>query len=725
MHLCGDFFGLDSPDALNCFSWIATTAAGGRYSERICYYSAMKIIVAGWYHLVYPVVAAKEHFEILGYEVYFLPLLRYTQKFNGDKLFKSLNSFIRNIDPNVILWWNWECPKDVLDRVKESNQNILHCLFNWDHPFCLSEWDNKHNRRITEKNIWDIVFVTGDCKLSEYLDSGSREAYYLRMFADDQTHFPEEDKEYECDISFVLTNLYEDKSKFPDQAFDRKTLLENISKEKDINLRIYGPRHLKTHFPDHYSGELHFLNSHKVFNNSKLNICTHVTNGNKYLNERVGTILSSGGLLLCDKVDGIESVLTDEEDCILIDQSNPVEQIRNVLENYSEYEHIKGNAVITAKREFSPSLWSKCIDQKIHRFVQSNPTKGVTLNPTCSFNDYQKDRVSIVMTYLDRLTQVERTLNTIEESLYPKDLIEVICLDDGSDIEPLIIDTSVYSFNIKIIHSNYDKNKSIINPVYSYNQAFKYITGEFVILQNAECMHIGDLISYAAQRLKNNNSLFISFPCWATANEEISQEMFDNRHDRAKLRNVIEGKWNLLSDYPSEFKGWYNEKRIRPECLHFCNSFHIDTFRNRIGLFNTKLETILGFDDNEFAERVLFRTGLEVEIPEHDFKLLAVHQYHGKHNRPRPTDLFLRSYNQYRSISNMSKKRFLESPSTASSKTVNRDYLDIEKDDFLKNLSDQWCDCFVYLTLDNSQEVDVLFLRKCLKHSNFRIVYNQ
>ena len=686
----------------------------------------MKIIIVGWYYLIYPVVTAKEYFEILGYEVYFLPLLHYNQKFNGDKLFKSLNSFIKNIDPNIILWWNWECSGDILHKVKENNQNILHCLFNWDHPFCLSEWDNKQNRKITQKNIWDIVFVTGDCKLSEYLDSGSTEVYYLRMFADSHIHFPEEDKEYECDISFVLTNLYEDKSIFTDQIFDRKTFLENIIQEKDINLKIYGPIHLKNNFPDHYSGEVHFLNNHKVFYNSKLSISiTEGISGYKYCNERIGTVLSSGGLLFCDKINGLEEILTDGKDCILIDQNNYVEQIKTILANYNEYKHIKENAVITAKKKFSPRFWSEYIYNKINNFIQNNPSKGINLNPIYSFKNYQKDKVSVVMTYLNRLTQIENTLTTIEESKYPKDLIEVICFDDGSDIEPLILDTSKYSYNIKIIHSNYDKNKEIINPTYSYNHAFKYITGEYMIIQNSECMHIGDIISYAFQRLKENNNLFISFPCWATANEEISQKVFNNRFDSNILKNIIEKKWNLLANYPSEFKGWYNEKYLRPECLHFCNAFHIETFKNHIGLFNTKLEKLLGFDDNEFAERILFRTNLETEIPEHDFKLFTVHQYHGKYNKPRPSDLFLKSYNQYRKFNNNSKNNFLKNQLINTSKTIYQDYLDINKEDFLKKLNNIWSDCFVYLTIDNNQEFDVLFLRKCLKYSNFRIINNQ
>jgi len=445
----------------------------------------MKLIIMGWFYLINPVITGKEYFEILGYEVYFFPLHSYAQKFSGTSLYNSINSFIKNIDPNVILWWNWDCSSDVIKKIKENTENILHCLFNWDHPFCLSKWDNTQNRKITSQNIWDVCFVTGDCKLEEYTNSGSKEAYYLRMFADEKVHFPEKDKEYECDISFVLTNLYENKTMFSDQIFDRKIFLENIIKEKDINLKIYGPEHLKKTFPNNYYGFAHFLDNHKVFDNSKLSIAiTEGVSGYKYCNERVGTILSSGGLLFCDKVNGIDEILTDGHDCILIDENNYISQIKSILKNYDNYKHIKNNAVKTAKDKFSPKFWTEFIDKKSKKFIKNNPTKGVNLKPIYTFENYQKDKISIVMTYFNRITQLLHTLDTIEETKYPKDLIEVICYDDRSDIEPLIIDTSKYSYNIKLIYANYERDNEIINSTHSYNNAFKYCDNLIMNINN-------------------------------------------------------------------------------------------------------------------------------------------------------------------------------------------------------------------------------------------------
>ena len=415
----------------------------------------MKLLLIGWFHLINPVITAKNYFEILGYDVFFLPLLSYRQKFIGEKLYSALNSFIKNIDPNVILWWNWECEREIIFKLKTNFDNAVHCLFNWDHPFCLSDWELKHNRKITQQNIWDICFVTGDCKLEKYLESGSKEAYYLRMFADEEIHFPDEDDKYKCDVSIVCTQLYEDKRKFKDQIFDRKSFIQNII-DSNINIKVYGPEHLKTVFPNNYCGFAHFLENHKVFYNSKINICTHVTDGNKYCNERVGTILSSGGLLFCDRIKSIDKILTDGHDCILLDKDNYINQIKKILSNYDKYKYIKENAIITAKKKFSPKKWSGFIHEKVQNFIRNNPTKGKSLRDNIyDFKNYQKGKISIIMTYYNRLAQLIRTLNSIEESSYPKELIEVICYDDRSEKEQCLLDLSTYSYNIKIIYGEF------------------------------------------------------------------------------------------------------------------------------------------------------------------------------------------------------------------------------------------------------------------------------
>jgi hypothetical protein len=677
----------------------------------------MKLLIVGWYNLINPIITAKDYFTILGYDVYFLPLLYYNQKYSGEQLSNALISFIKNIDPVVMLWWNWESSKEVLYEIKIKTQNILHILFNWDHPFCLSSWDNNNNRKIISKNIWDICFLTADCKLDEYINSGSDEAYYLRMFADENIHFPEIDKSYECDVSFICTNLYDDKVIFPNVIVNRREILTNII-NNGFNVHIYGPEHLKDIFPNQYKGFCHFLNNNKVFYNSKINLCTHVDNGYKYCNERVGTILSSGGLMMCDKVDGIETILTNNKDFILFDENNYIEQIRDIINNYDRYVHIKENAVITARNKFSPKYWSEFIDSKIKNYLQKKSNILFSLKEKYDFYNYQRKKISIILTHYNRNHQLIHTLETFQESNYPKDLIEVICYDDRSDKEPCIIDLSRYNYNIKIIYANFEKDESIINPGQSYNNAFKYINGEYVIIQNSECMHIGDIITYVIQNLKENT--LISFPCWATGNEDISLEMFNNRHNSIELERIINEKWRELKNYPENFKGWYNEKILRPECLHFCNAIHINTLK-RVGLFNTSIEKLLGFDDNDFAQRLMFNYNLNVIIPDHNYSTFVIHQNHDKYNKPRSNELFLKSYYEYRKINNIRINNYNNSKIEKINNTLYKKYNEIEINKFMEQLVNEYSTYFVYLIITENDEVDYKFIRNCLKNSNFRL----
>lgn len=686
-----------------------------------------KLIIVGRYYLIHPLITAKEYFELLNYDVYFLPLLYYCQKYSGDELYNALYSFMMNINPQVMLWWNWECPSNILHKLKNNTHNILHCLFNWDHPYCLSELDNKKNRQITSKNIWDICFVSGDCKLDDYINSGSKESYYLRMFADEETHFPEKDKKYECDVSIVCTSMYDNETMYPDTIVSRKEIITNLI-EANINVKIYGPESLKELFPNNYVHFTHFMDNHKVFSNSKINLCTHVTNGNKYFNERVGTILSSGGLLFCDKVDGIDKVLTNEENCIFIDPNNYVNQVKDILANYdindnnNKYEIIKQNGIKIAKLKFSPSKWTQFIDSKIKNYLNNYPSKEIITNEqTYTFENPYPKKISIVMTYYNRIQQLTHTLDTINESKYPMDLIEVICYDDRSDIEPLILDTSNYNYNIKIIYGNYERDETIINPTFSFNNAFKYITGEYVIIQNSECMHIGDIVSYVGNNINENK--LISFECWATGNEELSKKMYDNRNNKEIITNIIDNNWTQLIGYDVELKGWYNHKTLRPECLHFCNSMHINTFK-KVGIFNTKLCTLLGFDDNEYAQRIMFKYNIDLEIPENNYELFAVHQNHENINKPREYCTFLNSRDKYFNIINLNINSYNKNINAIDNNSIIKiKYSDITNNDtFIYNLTDKWSTIIILLIIDvEYKKLNISFLRKCLKESNVRL----
>lgn len=602
----------------------------------------MKILIAGWYNLIYPICSAKKEFESLGHDVYFLPLLYYCQKFKGNKLYDSLISFIKNIDPDSILWWNWELDSNVINKIKLNTPNIVHCLFNWDHPFCLSEWELKSNRKILDKNIWDIAFCTSNNKLNSYTKTGSDEAYYLRMFADSKIHYPEIDDNYKCDISFVITNLYSDKEIFPDILVDRKSIIDKCIASNFV-VHIYGPEFLSKLYPKQYKGFCHFLDNHKIFSNSKISFCSHVCNGHKYCNERVGTILASGGLLLVDKVDGLDEILTNNYDCIFIkDETKIIEQIKYIVNNYSQFEHIKKNSILTAKTKFSLNHWAKFIDRKINQyFIKKNFKLKSTIDT------YQNGKISIVMSYYNRDKQLVRTLQSINDSAYDKSKIEVIIFDDKSDKEPLIINTAEYQYSIKLIYNEFDDFKKYINSCNSYNRAMRYITGEFVIIQNPECFHIGDVISHAVNKLKEDKNNYIAYACWSTGSDNLSKELFNVRKNPSAVKNIVDNRWPELVGYPPELKGWYNESSIIPHCYHFGVALSHEKL-DIIGTFDTNYGTLLGFDDVELTSRILFQNSTNVIIPDHNYSLMVVHQDHAKGERP--YSMFLKSRSKFHSL---------------------------------------------------------------------------
>ena len=262
----------------------------------------------------------------------------------------EFNNFIKKEQPDIILWWYINIPVEHMKYIveDEDNSHIKHFYFNWDDPH---NWST--NKLYERCKYFDHSFVCCEQSLPKYLEFGSKKASYLLPGYDPQIHkiivFDDEKdvKKYSCDISFCCTNLYTDNNTFPNQYINRKELINNIYANQDkygFTFHIYGPESLKELYPKSYKGYIRYDETNKLFNYSKINICTHVQCcAYKYLNERALLILGSGGLLYVDKVDGIETILEPSVDCVIIDKDNYLEQIRTILNNYDDYYMVRYN----------------------------------------------------------------------------------------------------------------------------------------------------------------------------------------------------------------------------------------------------------------------------------------------------------------------------------------------------------------------------------------------
>ena len=218
-------------------------------------------------------------------------------------------------------------------------------------------------------------------------------------------------------------------------------------------------------------------------------------------------------------------------------------------------------------------------------------------------------KISIVMSYYNRRHQLLNTLRSIVASTI-KD-IEIIIVDDASQegerLEDLVVE---YPF-LRLIRVE-KKDKWWINPCIPYNIGISCAKGEIIVLQNPECLHVGDVLQYIIKHINDKNFLSISTYALPNMNdEELFQKIktFHQLPQQCFVRGV----------------GWYNHPKYRPVYFHFCAAL---TRKNmlKLGGFDERYSMGVARDDVEFVDRV-GRLGLKKEIIT---EVSVIHQWHSK-----------------------------------------------------------------------------------------------
>ena len=213
--------------------------------------------------------------------------------------------------------------------------------------------------------------------------------------------------------------------------------------------------------------------------------------------------------------------------------------------------------------------------------------------------------ISIVLTYFDRQFQLEKTLRSFAESKYKK--FNVIIMDDDSAKDIILPDLPYEVTILKL------KNKTWHNQCIVYNTGFNYALKskpDVIIFQNAECFHVGDVISRAAEVKQDE---YISFAAFAL-NEKSTFEGCD-------LQKEIKE-----NDYACVWDGqhaWYNHPVHRPVGFHFCA---VLTRENLIKIngFDERFAFGRAYDDDMLVHQIK-SMGLKINIPTDPF---VVHQWH-------------------------------------------------------------------------------------------------
>jgi glycosyltransferase involved in cell wall biosynthesis len=217
-------------------------------------------------------------------------------------------------------------------------------------------------------------------------------------------------------------------------------------------------------------------------------------------------------------------------------------------------------------------------------------------------------KVVIVMTYFERPHQLHKTLKSIAQTKYQN--FEVVIVDDGSVKAPPPLYLS--SFEITVLTT---ARKCWTNPEPAYNTGLYYAMlrrPDVIILQNAECYHVGDVISAAAKVTDEN---YITFGCFS-----IDKANTFRQHEITALLQA-----NELGASHDGQNAWYNHPQYRPVAYDFCSAI---TAKNMLALngYDERLADGCGRGDDYLLQRIKM-LGIKVEItaPPAPF---VVHQWH-------------------------------------------------------------------------------------------------
>lgn len=223
-------------------------------------------------------------------------------------------------------------------------------------------------------------------------------------------------------------------------------------------------------------------------------------------------------------------------------------------------------------------------------------------------------KISIVTAYYNRRQLFYETLKSISKTEFNN--FEVIAVDDCSDLNERINDLqNEFSF-LKVIRLE-PENKWYVNPCIPFNIGIRNATGDVIILQNPECLHVHDILTYISNNINNSN--YISISAYAL-NEEITKNLPN------LLKDNFINYFKQLPQQPtggSPIMGWYNHSKYRPVHFHFCSALTKENIL-KLGGFDERYAFGISYDDNELIERIK-RLGLKMIIAD---DVSVIHQWH-------------------------------------------------------------------------------------------------
>ena len=302
-----------------------------------------KILIVSFYEL-------KEHFQFISetlknymYDIHNYPLFcyAYDESSKIPNYFDHFDEFIKNLNPDIILWWFLDIPNEYIKQIIFNNPQIFYIMYNND---------IKDINFVIEKSIYfNLVIATNDIDKNNYIE-------YNKKHNESNINF-------KCDIyNSFLDDLYFCKIDL-DIIYDVCIILccEYKNNKQHINSLIY---YLNTNNKKYIIFDLFFVNNeknynelNKIFNLSKIIFCdifdhdcisSDISSSTKKLfsdidmsnlcKKTIYNILLSGNLLMTFEMDKNLTFIDDiikNNDYICVDKNNMIKNIEDILNDYN------------------------------------------------------------------------------------------------------------------------------------------------------------------------------------------------------------------------------------------------------------------------------------------------------------------------------------------------------------------------------------------------------
>ena len=240
----------------------------------------------------------------------------------------------------------------------------------------------------------------------------------------------------------------------------------------------------------------------------------------------------------------------------------------------------------------------------------------------------QRVSISVVIAAKDRKAQLRETLRSLEKSSHSD--FEVIIVDDCSDSEQSVeslLQEKEWSLSIKVITVS-EKERDWKNPSGAYNLGIRFATKDVVVLQNAEVMHCGDILTFVDQHIQPRD--WLTFNCYGL-NPESTDHFLKLKSGHFEYIKGLPNRIGGNSVKRSDVNGWLNHLEKHFVAYHYCGAIYREDLISRMdGGFSPTFTHCVGGDDDEFVKRLIY-TKFNFKIPRFTEAFpFVVHLFHEK-----------------------------------------------------------------------------------------------